>query len=311
MVNVSLACVQAFNIIFVNLLIDMTESFELTNPVRESPSFRVCRFEDDSQFNQLSSFNHFTVVLILKGSGTLIADASEFFFQENSFMSFSLYQPFKITFSNACEGYLLNFHPDFFCLHKHRSEVSCNGILFNNLYESPIIRLSAIALSELATVINGMLSEVRRDITDTEILLSYLKILLINASRIKIDQRNSGDNPEKKLPEKLIELQSAIETKFRLMHNASSYADFLSQSQSTLNRACKDYFNKTLTNLISERIILEAKRELYLTVKPVKVVAYDLGFTDEFYFSRYFKRNIGISPQKFRDTVGVGKATAS
>ncbi|MEP6750060.1 MAG: helix-turn-helix transcriptional regulator [Bacteroidota bacterium] len=70
------------------------------------------------------------------------------------------------------------------------------------------------------------------------------------------------------------------------------------------------FFNKTLSNLITDRIILEAKRELYLTLKPVKAIAYDLGFTDEFHFSRYFKKNVNISPQTFRDTVGSGKALA-
>jgi AraC family transcriptional activator of pobA len=78
-----------------------------------------------------------------------------------------------------------------------------------------------------------------------------------------------------------------------------------------LNKACKEIYHKTLSQLIADRIILEAKRELYLTDNAVKAIAYDLGFTDEFHFSRYFKRNIGISPQYFRTTVGAGKANAS
>lgn len=289
----------------------MIESFELNNPVTKLPSFKVCRFENDRQFQPLRSFNYFTVVLILKGKGNLTADASEFFFKGCSLMSFSLYQQFKITCPEGCEGYFVHFHPDFFCLHKHRSEVSCNGVLFNNIYESPLISLTDVALFDLSTVFKGMLSEMSRDVINTEILLSYLKILLIYASRIKVDLRNIEGNKDSIMPEKLIELQSAIEKNFTSMHNAAAYAKLISLSQSALNRACKDYFNKTLSDLISERIVLEAKRELYLTVKPVKVIAYELGFDDEFHFSRYFKRNIGISPKNFRDTVGVGKATAA
>jgi YesN/AraC family two-component response regulator len=68
--------------------------------------------------------------------------------------------------------------------------------------------------------------------------------------------------------------------------------------------------NKTLTNLISERIIIEAKRELYLTNKPVKQIAYELGYDDEYYFSRFFKTNADVSPQFYRDTVGFDKLSS-
>jgi AraC-like DNA-binding protein len=74
-----------------------------------------------------------------------------------------------------------------------------------------------------------------------------------------------------------------------------------------LSRMAKMYFNKTLTKLIAERIVIEAKRELYLTDKAIKQIAYELGYPDEYYFSRFFKTNASVSPQFFRDTIGFGK----
>jgi YesN/AraC family two-component response regulator len=61
--------------------------------------------------------------------------------------------------------------------------------------------------------------------------------------------------------------------------------------------------------MIAERIIIEAKRELYLTNKPVKEIAYALGYPDESYFSRFFKTNANVSPQMYRDTVGFNRAS--
>ncbi len=75
-----------------------------------------------------------------------------------------------------------------------------------------------------------------------------------------------------------------------------------------LAKITKTHFNKTLTNLITERLLIEAKRELYLTNKSIKEVAYELGYDDEYYFSRFFKKNVNISPQIYRETVGFGKA---
>lgn len=52
-------------------------------------------------------------------------------------------------------------------------------------------------------------------------------------------------------------------------------------------------------------MILEAKKEIHLTYKSIKEIARDLGFEDEFYFSRYFKKKVGVSPKTFREQVGV------
>jgi AraC-like DNA-binding protein len=146
---------------------------------------------------------------------------------------------------------------------------------------------------------------------EPEVLISYLKILLIDASRMKIEKRSAENNSVKnKDPEILKNLRSAIEEHFRSKHSPADYAELLNITPSALNRLCKTHFNKTLSNLIAERLITESKRELYLTAKPVKLIAYELGFSDEFYFSRYFKNNVGISPQFFRDTVGFDKAEA-
>ena len=52
-------------------------------------------------------------------------------------------------------------------------------------------------------------------------------------------------------------------------------------------------------------MILEAKKQIHLTYKSIKEIARDFGFEDEFYFSRYFKKEVGISPKKFREKVGI------
>ena len=77
-----------------------------------------------------------------------------------------------------------------------------------------------------------------------------------------------------------------------------------------LARAAKNHFNMTLSDLITERIIVEAKRELYLTDKTVKEIAYELGYDDEYYFSRVFKGKADISPQFYRDTIGFNRGAS-
>lgn len=283
----------------------------LINPQNKELAFRIYPFEDDSHFNKLNNCNYFVMVLVAEGTGTLMADVAEYAFGPNSLMCFSLYQPFRIRADGSFKGVMINFHPDFFCLHKHRDEVSCNGVLFNNNYESPVIALDEAEMQALLTIADELKTELQlAELAQFELLISYLKIFLINASRIKLKHRQGDSEIVGKDPMIRSALKNAIEENFKTLHSPADYAELLHTSAKVLNRVSKTYFNKTLSNLIADRIIIEARRELYLTSKAVKLIAYELGFNDEFYFSRFFKSNVAVSPQTFRDTVGFDKANA-
>nr|GFC51355.1 hypothetical protein [Tanacetum cinerariifolium] len=118
-------------------------------------------------------------------------------------------------------------------------------------------------------------------------------------------------NPSGREPWLLQQLQDAINTHYRHLHTAGEYADLLRVPARSLTRLVKSHYQKTLSQLITERIIMEAKRELYLTSQSVKAIAFALGFGDEYYFSRFFKKNTAVSPQFFRESVGFAKAEES
>jgi AraC-like DNA-binding protein len=62
---------------------------------------------------------------------------------------------------------------------------------------------------------------------------------------------------------------------------------------------------KIPSKLIQERLVLESKGQLHLTAKSIKEIAADLQYKDEFYFSRFFKKMVGVSPKVFRKRVGL------
>ena len=150
----------------------------------------------------------------------------------------------------------------------------------------------------------------KQGLAQYELLVSYLKIFLITVSRLKSEQypkKETENNDEE--PFVLQNLKEAIEAHYKKKHSVSDYADMLAISPKALAKITKKYYQKTITDLISERIIIEAKRELYLTKKTVKEIAYELGYDDEYYFSRFFKKNADVSPQIYRDTVGFNRAS--
>lgn len=286
-------------------------AYTITNPVNGNLAFKIFRFEDNNHFDHLQRNNYYSLIWVKKGSGKVKADFAEHFFGENALLAFSPYQPFMICTEEKIEGTAIHFHPDFYCIHMHQKEVSCNGVLFNNIYQPPFTVIPDETTSTFEMIIGQMQTEMKNPaLAQYELLVSYLKIFLITASRLKTEQTEQEISKikDQKEPYILQNLKDAIELNFRSKHSAGHYADMLNISAKALAKLAKSHFNKTLTDLISERIIIEAKRELYLTNKAVKEIAYELGYEDEHYFSRFFKTNADVSPQSYRETVGFGKS---
>lgn len=287
-------------------------AFTLTNPQNGNLAFKIFNFEDNNHFDHLQRNNYYSLIWVRKGKGKVKADFSEHQFEENSLLAFSPYQPFMICTSEKIEGVAIHFHPDFYCIHMHQKEVSCNGVLFNNIYQPPYTDIDASAEATFQMIIDQIKAEMQRsELAQYDLLISYLKIILITASRLKTEQLQQQTNliPDAREPFILQNLKEAIEHNFKTKHSPSHYADHLNISAKALAKLTKTHFNKTLTDLIAERIIIEAKRELYLTNKAIKEIAYELGYDDEHYFSRFFKTNADVSPQMYRETVGFAKGS--
>lgn len=284
--------------------------YTLINPQNGNLAFKVLHFDNNSYFDHIQRNNYYSLIWITDGTGTLKADFSEYSLSEDFLFSFAPYQPFLFKTDKKLKGIAIHFHPDFFCIHLHQKEVACNGVLFNNIYKPPFIQIDNTTKNTLELLIEQMKTEIQNPaLAQYELLVSYLKIFLITASRLKKEQQPEIEKALKNLKEPFIlqNLKDTIEKDFKTKHSASDYADSLNISTKALAKITKSYFNKTLTDLISERIIIEAKRELYLTNKTVKEIAYELGYQDEFYFSRFFKTNADISPQHYRENVGFGR----
>lgn len=290
-----------------------SNSYTLVDPLSGNLAFKLSHFDNHGHFDHVQRLNYYSLIWIQKGKGTVRADFAEHEFFDQHLFAFAPYQPFLIQTKEVFEGTVLHFHPDFFCIHKHQQEVACNGVLFNNIYNPPFVTVDESSHGTFEMLIDQIKAEMQNDaLAQYELLVSYLKIFLITASRLKTKQQSleTVKGPEGKEPFVLQNLKNYIELHFKKKHSASEYADLLNMTPKALAKITKTHFNKTLTDLISERIIIEAKRELYLTNKSVKEIAYELGYDDEHYFSRFFKNNAEVSPQLYRESVGSARAMA-
>ena len=83
--------------------------------------------------------------------------------------------------------------------------------------------------------------------------------------------------------------------------NASFYASEMAMTTKHLHRICLSCTGKSTTQLIAERLILEAKRKLVSDSKSIQEIADELGFENYPYFHLFFKKHAGETPKQFRE----------
>jgi AraC family transcriptional activator of pobA len=100
--------------------------------------------------------------------------------------------------------------------------------------------------------------------------------------------------------------EALLEQHFMQHWTVSDYAAALSVTSTHLSRLTRSATGHAASQLILERVIREARRNLVYTNLPISTIAYALGFNDPAYFSRLFSGATGLSPRSFRDKVHSG-----
>jgi AraC-like DNA-binding protein len=244
----------------------------------------------------------FSVYLLEKGRGQVQVDQAPHGYHGPALLFLGPYQRCVFSPKTATAGVLLHFHANFFCVETHHHAVGCDGVLFNEVYEVPVVGLSEENFADFAKLVGWMRMELDDSgMAQAEVLISSLKLLLIKATRLKVQQQSPDGSLGEGRPEVLRKFREVLETAYQREHRPSEYARQLGISSKTLANLVRKHFHKTPSELIRDRVMKHAKWQLLHTLKPVKQVAFEVGFDDEFYFSRLFKHSFGCSPLFFRE----------
>jgi AraC-like DNA-binding protein len=267
-----------------------------------------------AEFNQVNAETvwerrpMYALISVPAGSYRCETDLASYTVRGPALFFFTPYQQYALHSPAPFSGEMLYFHGDFYCIEKHRHEVACNGVLFNNVYAPPFVLLDEENAVAAGNYLRLLGEDMRRneDVAREDMVIAHLKILLIIATRLKHRQmKETGAGLPPAVQPRLQQLHELIETHFTTWHKPADYAAALHISVKALSRLTGKYLSKTPSALIAERIVQEAKRALHFSHLSVKEIAANTGFADPFYFSRLFKKYTGVAPTEFRDNVGV------
>jgi AraC-like DNA-binding protein len=245
----------------------------------------------------------YTAIVIPGGTGICNIDSGLYPFSGPSVVFLAPFQSLRISGASQVMGEVLQFHSDFDCIELHKPEVACNGLLFNNVYLSPVLAVSRNELAQIQELLRSMTAELKLKPQDGSVLISYLQLFLAICSRIKRAQIEQGSLSGR--DDEMERLKALVDAQFLTKRRPSEYAKLLNVTTDSLAKRCRKYFAKSPSQLIQERTVLEAKKRLHLTRESVKEIAFALHFEDEHYFSRFFKKACGASPQAFRRKGGI------
>ena len=130
---------------------------------------------------------------------------------------------------------------------------------------------------------------------------SYLALIAIEISRLVMNCDPSSIWHKDALVEKLFAL---IEGSFREHRLLNYYAAKLAMTSDRLNKHVKRITGITAGQLIRQRVLTEAKRQLAFSNQPINEIAYDLAYADPSHFVRSFRKDTGITPRTFRERAG-------
>ncbi|WP_439358586.1 helix-turn-helix domain-containing protein [Bradyrhizobium sp. DASA03007] len=131
---------------------------------------------------------------------------------------------------------------------------------------------------------------------------AYLQLLAVAVRRL-IDQDRARPISTERDAETVIQFREIVEKHYRNHRSLDFYARKLGITTARLNACCRATTGKSSLALINERLLTEAKRNLLYSELTVSEVGAALGYTDPAYFNRFFSRNVGMSPGRFRNNL--------
>jgi AraC family transcriptional regulator, transcriptional activator of pobA len=203
------------------------------------------------------------------------------------------------------DGYIIFFLQDFY-----QMQLTKNSLIefpfFHSLNANPLIQLTSHEAT-IDFILKEMCEEFSKPLSTNglRIVRSYLDLLLL-----KLAQRYSSNKLDisqdvfaNGTTQKLRKLEQLIDKHYTTLKQPSEYAEMMNMSPSYLNSICKQMTGQTLTDLISCRVLLEAKRLFSYSDLSVNQVSEQLKFSSASYFIRFFKKHLGLTPEQFKESL--------
>lgn len=270
---------------------------------RARDEFYIQRLEDHLVRFPAAEVPHghdfYLLLLVTRGNGTHTIDFVTYDVAPGQLYTLVPGQIHNWAFGPDSAGYVVFFNPEFYLYHYPGRRL--HQYPFFGHFRAPLVPLLPDE-PPFGLLLEQMLAEARSTFDNRlDVVRAYLYALLEVAAR-----RYEADQPAETRAgrRQLEEFEQLIEQHFRVLKSVADYADRLHVTPNYLNALCRQHLHHTASELIQRRVVVEAQRQLTHSTRSVQQIADSLGFADPSYFSRYFRKHTGQTPEQFRGRRG-------
>ncbi|MDL2290234.1 helix-turn-helix domain-containing protein [Paludibacteraceae bacterium OttesenSCG-928-F17] len=266
------------------------------NTLGDTPFIELFQLEnsEDSIFNNYQRYDFYQLLWFteIKGNSSYLIDFQEFEIKENQLMLIFPGQVDRLDI-NGKKGYLFAIHSEiFFQMNQRINSPYLNGY-FSNI---PIHLTDGVKdiLERLMYLFQLEYNDKKR----LELLECYMEAILFHLASYFEQDADSL----KEFSTDMASLMKLIDYNFIDEQEIDFYAVQLGISKKKLNELSLKGTGKTVKQHLQERLILEIKKEIRLNRKSLKEIAFDLGFNEPSYFTRFFHKHTALTPTQFKES---------
>ena len=265
-------------------------------------SFASHIIHNQGLINKPHSHNFYLCVVFTKGTGTHEIDFNSYTIEPGMVFFLTPGQTHFWKFETQPEGFIF-FHSQEFYELKYLDHTLSSFPFYYSNQNPPFLKLHKEKLGDLLIHFKELFTEYQENnvLREAKItnLINYIYIELTRVYTADVTIEKLGSTNYTQILE---QLESLINSHFYTQKLPKFYASQLHITTKHLNRVVQKTINKTTSQLISERILLEAKRLIVHSKDNLAGIANTLEFSDYAYFSKFFKSKMGMTPMEFRKT---------
>jgi AraC family transcriptional activator of pobA len=287
--------------------------------LQSTPVFDICTLSDFRQDDILISrfalylehhknlhaahgHTFYHLVLFTQGAGSHVIDFEIFTVKPYQIYFMIPGQVHSWSFEGFTDGYIINFSTAFFQTFLLNAAYTENFSFFGGDLKDSVINLPGAMHNEIYALFEEIISEWQNT---AALSADMLRVLIIRLFILvhRLNTRAGSKGPLSYNQTLLKNFQKLIEANYTRLKLPKDYAELLYITPNHLNSICKDLLGMQAGELIRNRTLLEAKRLLTNPQLSISEIAFELNFSDNSYFTKFFKKTENITPEEFRKNI--------
>jgi AraC family transcriptional activator of pobA len=254
----------------------------------------------DLHFPHKHSFFH--LVYFSKGSGSHSIDFINFIVEPGQIYFMVPGQVHAWNFTSEPDGFIVNFSEPYINFLVANPRYLDQFNFFLGIAGEQVVTIPAEAQPQIVQILETIIREGNsKEALKDDMARTGLIQLFIQVNRYTKNENGSGQNNYNSLL--LRNFLKLIDQHYKEKKLSKDYAAMLYVTPNHLNALSKDVTGRSAGELIRDRILLEAKRLLINAQMTIAEIAIELDFIDNSYFSKFFKKYVGVTPEVFRKQI--------